>query len=517
MDMNNNSISENIEIDLLDIIWKLLISWKPILVTAIILGLLLPSAKYYKDRNAVAGQVAEAENKLSDQELDTLEATLDDTAKTNLDIAVSNARSLLQKQRYKCNSFLTKLDPYNVRTLNLQYYITDVRSTDAVVLCESYMNQLRQPNLIEPISDALDYDLSEGAGDSKYVSELLDVSYSNASQSDSKVTPIPILNINFILPADADADACQKAIMTSVSKLQKTLGKTVTPHNIKLLSAFTNRKINNDLVNSMDQNQTNINNLISNLSTSVSAFSDDQKTIYESKVASLEEKYGVTLEGEEYDSEVEHSDKKDGKAQTIEPAAFSKKYAVLGFVLGIFLYACALVLLEIMGRKLATGDELYNATGVNCFGKYFSYPAGKKGILSRFLYSPGVYRLYHKHNTKLEESATQAAAKIATAVSLMEEKPGRISFLSLDELAGDCDAYVKSMSGACAAAAPEGVECKSLTESVETLSVKADLIRDLGEVVLVLQCGRTGYLTLENFLSLAKKYDIHLLGYVAVE
>lgn len=46
MDMNNNSISENIEIDLLDIIWKLLISWKPILVTAIILGLLLPSAKY---------------------------------------------------------------------------------------------------------------------------------------------------------------------------------------------------------------------------------------------------------------------------------------------------------------------------------------------------------------------------------------------------------------------------------------------------------------------------------------
>ena len=509
--MNNKKISEEIEIDLLDILWKLLIQWRPILVVGIIFALLVPSAKFYKDRKAVNLQKEAITSQLSEEELQELENQLDDTQKNNLNIAVTNARSLIQKQRYRMNSFLTKIDPYNARTLNLQYYITDVKASEAVVLCESYVNQLRQTELILPLTKVMGYDLNKG--DTKYVSELLSVSYSGASQVDSKVMPIPMLNISFVLPTDSDADACQKAIVDSVEKLQKSLDKTVATHKIKLLADYTNRSVNTELVSKLDNSQNEVNNLQTNISNAVSGFSVQQKSLYESQVTELEEKYGVTTDGQEYDKEARAT----ASANKILPASFSAKFAVVGFVLGVFLYAFILVMLEILGRKLVTGDELGNATGANCFGKYFSYPAGNGGFLRRLIYSRRLYNIYHRKYVQLQDSAECTAAKISTAVSLMVNDAQNVTLLSLEELDVGCGSYVKCIGDHFKSSLPEGVSYEAMTKSVETLSVKADLIRHLGQVVLVLQCGKTSYETLEKFLELAGEYDIDVIGYIAAE
>ena len=176
------------EINLMDLLWKLVYSWRAIIIWSVVFACLLTAVKYMKDsKNQEVDQKTLTENirsGLTEDENVTLEQAIVENKAIE--------KQLMNNTEYQKKSILMNIDPYNENQVILQYYVNAHYSVNlsesftkdyTPTLIKAYETYLANLNFTEDFVRTLDVD------DSRYLSELirinLDIMQNSSSGFDS--------------------------------------------------------------------------------------------------------------------------------------------------------------------------------------------------------------------------------------------------------------------------------------------------------------------------------------------
>lgn len=521
------------EIDMLDALKQCLLQWRAMLAVALVCAIAFSGIQYAKEmqtaKQAVANTLEKASDKTEEKQkvtdLKSLEAKAK-VARLNLasdeaaivDTALSNEKYMLQMNDYMDSSLLMRIDPYNKHVLNLQYYIEGISPEKATILCEAYKRQLTKGTYVEDLGAALGCPKET---DDRYIRELFEVWYSGASQIDSQVTVVPILSIQLIIPdgvsgvPESNTDDCISSIDESLSSLQAELTESIGKHSISRISAFSTEEVDLELRSKIATNKSYIVNTQQQLRTDYASFSDDQKAVFDAGVASLEREFGyshrLTADNQE---DTDATVKEEEVNSVIEQPSFSLKYFIIGLIVGIIFYICIYLLTLIICGRVVTADELSTFLDHPLFGQSHSFDGRARNRVQKALIDRKIFCCLYRDSLESNEGlAAQTAERIAVEAKFENVK--KISFLSLEEEQATVSGFVRKVERSLAVAG-NGFETVMITASPEKLSMDIDILSSCS-IVLVGQRALTRRKDVEDFLNLARRFNIQVMGCVFAE
>ena len=346
------------EISLRQLFWKVMMGWKLWILCAVLFAILLPGVKYAKDVRAyhAAQQPKDEKQEPTVVLTDDEQQQIDDVKSLNL---------LIEKNsNYMQNSILMNIDPYQEHRMELQYYIDsdfvmnytkDSKKDYTSAIANAYVdyanNGVDQKTIWKDVSTK---------SEDKYLAELVSA-YNNSDNTFSVI-------IKYTDKKGLESVA--KQIQNELEKKQPEFSKRIGGHKLVLVSENYQICTDSDLATS----QGNVSNLIKSyrdqITTLKSAMSEDQLS---------------ELEREE---NLESDDKEEAAAVQVAAPALSKKYVVLGFVMGVFLAALYLVCIAVLSNKLQAAEELVRYYKMRQFGIITRGAAhqGNTGFLLRIKY-----------------------------------------------------------------------------------------------------------------------------------
>ena len=491
--MNSNNIGQvETVINIKEIIWNLLEQWKAVLITALLVMVLIAGAKYAKDmkgyNTARAEKAAEKQSAGSAEEqiADILEGLPESERSTVITVVKQNEWIEAQKE-YLNNSILLNTDPTSQRALVLDYYIRAAEDSDAVrdSLIFGYRSKLRDKEVAEALGKVIAPD-----SETKYIAELMWSSNSDSSGEDSSSDAI--LEVTVVLPDGVDPQEVEKT-MTSILKEQSPeLSSGICPHSIELMSAGETYIYNNGASSSRTNILYSINSLQNNTKNMQTNLSDGQKAALEVITAIR------TAEKNAPDTEA-GKDKEETAETEISKPGFSKKYALLGLVLGVMMYAFVYLLIVIRrGCLLCAGDaSLY--TSSRLLGEL--YEQTEATGIKKLLKSPIVEK--YRYGSRLDTQ--KQTDKMRSSVEAVCRHEGIKELTVFNVSAGDKlkEAVIS--------------ELKKLGIRVSELSAAEDInendLCDIADAV-ILTGNTTRVSALCGLTGLLKDYDIKTLGSV---
>lgn len=337
--MDNNVYEQ--EIDLKDLMFAILHKWRPIILMAIVLAILLGGYKFggglIKQQNEE--YVAEAEESFT-EEKNTYTKT-----KTSLEREITNITANLESQEiYVENSILMKINPYDKWVASADIFVkmiepqelqgitfSSVDFADSVV--KAYASSIQKGNSLASLSKKKDIDLN-------YLKELVSVGTDYSSN---------MISVTTTYTDKKGAQEILYAILSSLESMYPEVKTQLGDHVISVMNENIGSITDSDLAN----RQTNNTNNVTSLQTS------------------LEEKQKALEELEE----------------PIAPVALSKsallksgiKYAFIGGALGMFITIFWVCVVFLMSGKVNSASELKSRFGVKILG-VFTHPTEKRAF-----------------------------------------------------------------------------------------------------------------------------------------
>ena len=365
MNISSNNKSTTV-VSFRDIIWDLLSQWKAVLIVALIMAMLTSGAKYYKDINRYKDNLENSKNEQTselplDVQIDNILSALPEGDREAVEYMVQQQDWVNLMKDYINNSIYMKVDPVSQRTAVLDYYIDSHENDDSVLatLVYAYSSYASSEKIIEGIRDVIDPDI-----DSKYVSELVYAPVENLHFDNGDA----VLEVKIVIEEDTDANAIEKVITDAFTEYSKELNKTICTHTVSLIRSDVTHFFNSYALNNRNSITSNIfsiqNNYIKNMETSLS---DGQKAAFH---AIVELKAAAAQSEEITDQAAEDKD----DAETNEPAkpGISKKHTMLGFVLGVMLYAFLYALYTVFKGRITSAGQTVYYTGNRLIGEVYS-------------------------------------------------------------------------------------------------------------------------------------------------
>ena len=480
---------EEREIDLIDLMWRLLMQWKPIICVMVLCAVLVVAFKYVRDVRGY--QAAIKEEKQEDTLVETDEEDLlEELTQTEYEDVISAYNSKTQVEslrKYLSESLILQANPYDMRTLML-YYRVDSADETAYSITSMYGSLLGSDPFMEEIAKAIDYD-----GELKYVREL--VSF-GAPGIESKSL---VFSVKMSLLTDMDADKIAKTIDAYVLQTAYKDISASRPFTVLKTYESVQDVVNTDTTTARMDFDARIRGMETAIDASVAEFSEPQKMLYK-KLTKTEE--------EEEEKETVFKEPEEGVS---EKPGISLKYLVIGLFVGAFLYGGCVLMYAVFRPTLQTTTEMKDVYRLYQIDELHqrSFAGGMQG----FVNDKNVYKLrYRKSNADAETSVKEAATQI---VGLRER--GEIGTVYLAPLG-------KSFSGGQAAEyysklkqrlADSGVEIAELSES--NLKDEILSVPQTAGIVVLTNIGDTTYHSLDDVCGYARKYDIAILGVVALD
>lgn len=465
MQTQRESLKENVELNLVDICWKLLMQWRPIIVFSLLIALAVSGLKYYKDAAAYKTSVQTVKEQktkktsYTEKDIEKLQDKLSDTELNAVETAVFNQRKILTDQKYLDSSILMQIDSQNKHVVYIDYYISGAKPKFSELLCRSFSSRFYDRDTLKKISKTMNEDINSNDLQ-KVMGELIDVNYTGTTQSDSmakgngyQVTTevYPVITVSVVLPADTDSAAVVKAVNVSMKSISKDLNKTVGKHQLNVLESYDKYTVDNDLKDTQNRVKDEILTSQSNNATAIESFTDDQKSLYNAEILNLKDEMGIdatetknssdkgsTSASSESDttSAKESGSDTNSKSDTAsgdksgstsasddsltslsaEKPSFSKKYCAVGFIGGLFIYIVCYILIIALRHRVNSGDDLADVTNLRKFGEYHKYTYTG---FARFIWSKRIYNYYYRRYLSLEETSKYAADGIKASLTLM--------------------------------------------------------------------------------------------------
>ena len=566
MQTQREKLKENIELNLADIFWKVLMQWRPVLVFSILVALAVSGLKYYKDAKAYnSAEQAATEQKTkktsySEKDIKKLQDKLSDTELNAVETAVFNQRKILTDQKYLKSSILMQIDSQNKHVVYIDYYISGAKPKFSELLCRSFSSRFYDRDILKKLSQTMNEDINP-SDLQKVMGELIDVDYTGTTQSVSTAAGegyqvstevYPVITVSVVLPADTDSAAVVKAVNVSMKSISKDLNKTVGKHQLNVLESYDKYTVDNDLKDTQNRVKDEILTSQSNNATAIESFTDDQKSLYNAEILNLKDEMGIdatetknssakgsTSASSESDttSAKESGSDTNSKSDTAsgdksgstsasddsltslsaEKPSFSKKYCAVGFIGGLFIYIVCYVMLIALRHRVNSGDDITDVTGLRKFGEYHAYT--KTGF-ARFIWSKRIYNYYYRRYLSLEETSKYAADGIKASLTLMRNDAetsatvsDTVTILSLDTFTQNAQKYVSEVSKALTST---GITVVQNQLTIAHLLTDATTVKTLGTVVLTITENQTNYNELDEFIGIAEECKIPVMGYVYV-
>ncbi len=429
---NNNTLSQELEIDLIQVMKDLLLQWKAIIVVMLIFGLATPGVMYMREMKAYNAAVTakkeleeKAKNASSSEnvDVDSLFENMEESEKNAVDSALIQYGIFEKKKEYMSESLLMNMDPENMRCMEYIYTVGG-SAQNLGALTDMYYLSTDDDVLIEALTDTMNKSLKTKTKP-EYVREL--VSIKNTTD-DGKVSVggrligtteqgTIVFVIRVILPdMNADADAITSTVRKYMEGRHEFVSSKLGEHSLELASDQEITYTDTGLFTTQNNGRSELITLRTNLDAAVNALSDDQKQIYELLSQDEVEETEEAAEGEETQSDVPES---------IEKPGFSKKYALIGLLAGIFVYGGIYLLILILVPVIRTGLELSDMLGIKSFGCIHSETKRMGFMCDRLVFK----NLYHRDKS-VEELLNDTAERISIYAKYHEKN--ELTFISSD-------------------------------------------------------------------------------------
>lgn len=398
--VNSWKKTEEIEIDLADLLHSLLMRWKQIAVCALACAVVLGAAGWLINRSrADTGTAAAAE----DAELSEAEEQ-----------AVADAVLLKQEisglENYLEKSVLMQIDAYRKNRQIMLYRIDGAKRQELAAVTESYLSFLVNGGAAD---DLLKSDSGRSL-DKNFLSELIfayQKTYSSPYQlsineQDGKDILSESLFYAEVTGKDAGeaqklAEDLQEVLKAYAKKVQKSAGK----HRLSLVSCMESVTADSELLRTQHDKKAGLSANKASLKTMTDGFSREQMAVYEEAVLeetrSVRKEEGTALDSKgrtdgnisgKTDSEQELEERLadetlSGEGYGIKTAV---KYIVLGFAGGIFAYCCLFSCWYMFRDTVKSLDELKRIYAFPVYGVIPAAESSRNKSGSKKL--PGVHR-----------------------------------------------------------------------------------------------------------------------------
>lgn len=388
--------TEEMTIDIMDLLRRCLLRWKFIVVWMLIGAIALDGVgclKSIKDAKAVEAQLAvdEEENESEKQEmLSEYMQKLTEREVSEVQNAVLSYTAYQQEYadglKYYQESMKMKLDPSCVPTMRLQYIVDNHYEVTYPVIAKKDTTQdiisilaekVRSEEVSNAVADALNHEVSAA-----YVQELLTTSADDSNQTSNSGNDAFI--INMVAENREDCQKIAEIVKSTIDQCLDSVRAVCGDFDIKLASEQFYETSDRDLMSAQQSATTSLNSLRSAINNLPYMMTDDQKTYY---YALLDNEKMIDT-GSEDETITEDDSELDVPVLTVPEVKYiSLKYILVGLVAGA-VCACGWIALRyLLSGKLRTADDLPEGFEINTLGNVTLEKVKFPGFMKKSYYT----------------------------------------------------------------------------------------------------------------------------------
>lgn len=452
------------EIDLKDLMFAVFHKWRPVILVAVICGLLLGGVKGYMTYKSQSDPEVRKEADL------TYSADLElyEKNKETYEREIENLRNdIINQQDYLDNSIWINMSPYDVCEARVDLYVS---TGYEIMPGMTYQNRDYTDTILQAYqsmltSSAVMEDVAKKVGtESRYLQELVKVTIgSNNGQLNC------LLTIDVYHTSKEEAKAVLDAFLAHVNEMQTQITASIGEHTVSTVNESVSTLVNLDLADLQKKQTQKITDL------------ND----------SLQEKQTAL-------DELEEPKKEDSSKRAALKSAI--KFGLIGGFGGAFLVAFVVCVAFLMGDKVFSARELKDRYKVKILGKLSS---GKKvGAIDAWL-------------NRLE----------GRAYNVDEDAEYRLIAANVKNYAGDMKKILVTGSAAADVLAHAAEALKAEFGEIQVVAgnnmlENVETVRELPEcdgVILVEQCGVSKYSSVEAEIEKVLDLEKSVVGCVVFE
>lgn len=495
--------TQDVVIDVIQMIWKLLSQWKMILIAALFSALIVSGAKYFMEYRSYSDQLqdsAQETKEISKEELvEEALAALSAKDRKTVMYLTDLQKLVLTQQKYLNESVLLNANYTNQRSLELIYYIEGEAGEDIQSLCDSYKQCMRMENLYYRLASAIKPD-----ADVKYIPELIATESSDLPDSNAKGTT---LRIRMVLTEESDTSMIERIITSTFDEESVRLKAVFGEHSVRLLNMTEKRKYASEVIDKRAAITNSINAAQNNIKNYYALLTDEQKGVMEliTEMQLLDDNSSDLLEITD-ESGVAEAVNRTEEAGPDTPH-FKPVFAIIGFILGIMAYVFFYVVSAIMRGRIISPCNAEFYTGSRLLGDIQGDRKHYSG-LAMLTHS----RLVDKIRYRGRGDADSELDKIAEKLKAVCEHAGvsALSIVSISDLQSEACRKTESILQAVRA---KGIDAEMLSFGKDVN--ESDLLRIQNVVSVVGDDSNSG--SILQMMQLFKEYDIRKLGCIFVE
>lgn len=528
----DNSVMEKyrfdeIEINLMDVIWTVLEQWRGLLLAGLVFSLLFFGGTCIKEMTSPTNVESTGKKETTVRPPEKSPINIE-TEYSNICNALYNYSDYYTlKQAYE-QHVRTKLDFSDSYKASYIYeYYADSPQT-LLLLNSAYSLLLNDNVFLKTIRDNIASD-----ADINSIKSLLSVSVSSNANLENGT--IGVLVVSATLPGTIDSKAFKEVMSAAVIAYKEEIMKKTSTHSIHfIIDEYTeiggidqiradnvrykefltaNNTYGKSLSSLSEPAQDFIKQIISNTENPnyFKSYIDCLDKKWEQYVSSLIEKQNVTdveelaklqslAEAKVTTGNIESS-KSDEKIERIKQPSFVIKTLIIGFILGCFLYSFIFMIFFVMKRVVRNEDDLQSVTGIRNFGGIYKYPYTKKWQV--LLHDIRIYERRHKNTVQplkiiddliVKMSYQDLEALTLITVGCVTPKVQSIIALQVEQLQN------------------KGKNIKEVHVSARVAEEPDIVFQNMENAFIVLIGNLTKWASLESLLNKTEEYQILVLG-----
>ncbi len=493
-------------IDLIDLIRRILLRWKAIVIWMIIFAFLIDGIYYIRALRATSGTEETTAAKETQDAFAEYEQGLSEREIMEVQVAVQAYTEMYQNYletlEYCENSIRMQLDANSVSTATLLYYIeASASDSETGVSTNEIIDVLnataQSEDVCSQILDGLNWDT-----ETAYIQELIMISADedidvNAEEYSGERD----LTITVMAPDEESAVIMAEIIRTAVEKEASGLQETIGEFDMELIQDQYAQKADRDLLADQQNKYSGLNTLRTALNNLANSMSDEQKEYYYALLDGTVTNQAVEDKGE---TETEISTAVVSPAQ---PKLISGRYVVIGLLVGLVLVIICVMIGYVCKGKLRVKEDIEELYHIPLLGFFEATERTRlKGPVCR-----GINRFFYRRDAKY--SVEERTRMICASIRLAAEKAGMESIY----LTGTGENPQSEQLMAQIA--------EQLKESIQSVSYGRSIIYDpeslermtTADGVVLVECvDVSAYADMERETELCSTYDAPIIGGIVI-
>lgn len=484
--MNTNPIEKERTIRIRDLFITICQRWRSLLVCFVIGAIVLGAYGWWNSKSETISTPQQAEE---------LGESLGEERKGVIESYASDIHSSVQQMmwlgQYNKESLLMQIDPFHLNVCELNYYIDAAveegqDNSKRVVIAQAYLAKLQESFLGQKISTVIAQNDGYEQKDYFESPQLIQVDKNSLNEG--------ILTFRlFFAEEEINAEAVE-TLKNAIRTTEGTVGGNLGYHTITLIGESSFQYADLDILSMQEANTKRISDISDRIDKIQKAVTDTKEKQYLDYLLEYDDK-----DASEQDQAVVVSTERH----------ISKKYILVGAVLGFILAVIVIIIKYIVTSTIKTSKEIEENFGLQLLGSFEGndpFYKNRKTKLDRWLRNKK-----NRRNGHISEEGM--AELIATKIKIEAEKKDlhHICFIldgKMSDNTGFLDAMIQKVGDD-----PSIKVIRNILEQPDDLAGMSEM----DGVVLIEQTNRSDYEDLKTVCALCRNYQVNVIGSIVVE